>query len=671
MVISVKICRTPWLSKPCLKRFVPAEVLNVELRGKYKMTVFHEYFKKEGRAPAWPYPVGYEQVQEIETDVLVLGGGIAGCWAAISAARKGVKVALVEKGATVRSGAGGPGCDHWCDTAANPLSKVNPDEWAQRLTEANGGYSNGIGRQIQCRENYDTLLELEKMGGKIRDYDDRYQGAEGRDDRTKFLISPRANPFHDTNVVIRVWGTTFKPALKKECERLGVKIYDRIMATSLLSERGFQGARIAGAIGINNRTGEFMVFKAKATVLCTAGAGSIWIFNTELAGYSTMTSRALSGDGAVMAWRAGAELTSMERSFVMRIAGGYKHKWYTGAGDASYENVPLVDANGKKLPVVSEPSWGVGRELLDRSGQAGLWAAIRQGVLKGEYALPFYGDFPAMPEIERKATWNMLLEEEATTKVIVDSFTEAGFDPSKDLLQNYQFLEGTTPAHWRNASGGGLVIDWDLKTTLEGLYAAGTQLFFPGDHSFAAATGRYAGRKAADYTRQVDRAEISKEQVALEKARIYSPAKRSDGLEWKELHAGIARTMQYFCSEYKTELLFKMGLDSLQEIEKRWVPKLYALDPHKLMRGLEDLSILTYAQIIIHASLARMASSKFLDFRRIDYPEMDPPEWKKFITIKLENDKVRVGELPHNYWGDLKENYEAHNKDYTGVCQGW
>src|SRR4030042_1021446 len=226
------------------------------------MTNWHNFVDREGTTPSWPYPVDYEKENEIETDVLIIGGGIAGCWAAISAARKGVRVVLVEKGDTVRSGAGGPGCDHWCDTATNPLSKVNPDEWAQQLADANGGYSNGIGREIQCRENYDTLLELEKMGGKIRDYDDKFMGAEGRDEKTKFLISPRANTFHDTNVVIRVWGTTFKPALKKECQRLGVKIYDRVMVTSLLSEKGIQGARVTGATGVNARSGEFMIFNS-------------------------------------------------------------------------------------------------------------------------------------------------------------------------------------------------------------------------------------------------------------------------------------------------------------------------------------------------------------------------------------------------------------------------
>ncbi len=629
------------------------------------MTTFDEFMNRGGRAPAWPYPIKYEDEQAIETDVLVLGGGIAGCWAAISAARKGVRVALVEKSATVRSGAGGPGCDHWCDTAAGPLSKVDPDLWSQRLADMNGGYGNGIGRQIQCRENYDTLIELEQMGGKIRDREGEYKGAEGWDEKTGFLVSPRANPSHETNVVLRVWGTTFKPALKQECARLGVTIHDRVMATSLLTEGGVQGGRVIGATALNTRTGEFMVFKSKATILCMSAGGPIWVFNTELAGYSTMHSRAQSGDGFAMAWRAGAEFTLMESSRVHRVAGGYKHKWYTGAGDASYENVPLVDANGKLLPVVTEPGWG--HKKVERASMEP-WMAIRDGVLKGEYALPFYGDFPAMPEIERKVTWNMLLAEESTTKVIIDTYTEAGFDPGQDLLQNYQLIEGMSPAQWREAGMGGLLTEWTLKTSLDGLYAAGTQLYSPGDHSFAAATGRYAGRKAADYALQTEGRPIAREQVVREKARVYAPIHKSKGMDWKELHAGVARTMQHFCSEYKTDALLKIGLDSLKEIEEKYAPKLYASDPHKLMRCLEDLSILTQAQIILHASMARRASSKFLDFSRIDYPEVDPTEWRKFITVKLvEKCRVSAGELPLRYCGNLKENYEAHNRDYAGV----
>jgi succinate dehydrogenase/fumarate reductase flavoprotein subunit len=275
-----------------------------------------------------------------------------------------------------------------------------------------------------------------------------------------------------------------------------------------------------------------------------------------------------------------------------------------------------------------------------------------------------------MPDIERKITWNLMLGEESTTKNITNTYNEAGFDPDKHLLMNNIIIEGTSPAYWRTTAGGGPIIDWNLMSTLDGLYVAGEQHFSAGDHSFAASTGRYAGRKAAAHARQLGEPKVSRDQISLEKARVYAPVKRTEGIDWKELHAGVSRAMQMFCSEYKTESLLNLGLQTLQDIQENHVPRVYALDPHKLMRSLEDVNLLTHGQIIMNASLARRASSKLLDFRRIDYPEIDPPEWGKFVTVKLENNRVTEGSRPLHYWGDMKKNYEAHNTDYQGVYQG-
>src|SRR4030042_1053579 len=183
----------PWLNKIYGREYNltrPSFILSVTyVKGGINMTRWHDFIEKDGKAPSWPYPINYEKEQEIDTDVLIIGGGIAGCWAAISAARKGVRVALVEKGDTIRSGAGGPGCDHWCNVPANPLSNVDPDEWAQHMSKM--PYCNGIGNQIQCREAWDTLAEMEQIGGKIRDTRDEYVGAKGRDAKSKIMISPR------------------------------------------------------------------------------------------------------------------------------------------------------------------------------------------------------------------------------------------------------------------------------------------------------------------------------------------------------------------------------------------------------------------------------------------------------------------------------------------------
>jgi hypothetical protein len=152
---------------------------------------------------------------------------------------------------------------------------------------------------------------------------------------------------------------------------------------------------------------------------------------------------------------------------------------------------------------------------------------IREAVLRGEYELPFYGDFPAMSEVERRTTWNMMLGEESTTKILINTMKDGGFDLGRDQLLSYKLIEGSSLPQWRSpGTGGGLLVDWNLKTTVDGLYAAGTQMFSPEDHSYCAATGRYAGRKAAAYVKEVGDLKISREQIEKEKNRIFAPTKR-------------------------------------------------------------------------------------------------------------------------------------------------
>jgi succinate dehydrogenase/fumarate reductase flavoprotein subunit len=236
------------------------------------------------QATKWPYPLNYGRENEVSTDVLILGGGIAGCHAAINAARKGAKVTVVEKGAVIRSGSGGAGVDHWHNAFTNPCSKITPEEVIEVVdklgTRLPEGYGSGHVRYIEFRESYDALLDLEKMGVKIRDVDDEFVGAEFRDEATKLMFAYDYEGRH----VIRVQGANVKPALYGELKRLGVEIYDRVMATSLLTEGGKPGARVVGAMGVNVRTGEFYIFKAKATLLATAQPLRLWVFSTELQG---------------------------------------------------------------------------------------------------------------------------------------------------------------------------------------------------------------------------------------------------------------------------------------------------------------------------------------------------------------------------------------------------
>jgi len=165
---------------------------------------------------------------------------------------------------------------------------------------------------------------------------------------------------------------------------------------------------------------------------------------------------------------------------------------------------------------------------------------------------------------------------------------------------------------------------------------------------------------------KAEKPDIDRKQVDKEKARVYAPVNREGDTGWKELQAGICRIMQDYCGEYKGEETLKSGLWWLNNIRESEAARTCVRNPHELVRFLEGMVRLTVGEMIMHASLARKASSSALDFNRIDYPEMDPPEWDKFVTIKREDGEVKVGELPFNYWllppnaPTYKENYDRH-----------
>jgi succinate dehydrogenase/fumarate reductase flavoprotein subunit len=209
-----------------------------------------------------------------------------------------------------------------------------------------------------------------------------------------------------------------------------------------------------------------------------------------------------------------------------------------------------------------------------------------------------------------------------------------------------------------------MVNDWQLRTNLEGLYAAGDQLFASNCHGHAAATGYYAGRHASRYASKATPSGINSSQVEAEKKRILSLVDRDSGIGWKELNAGISRIMQNYCGAVKSEELLKTGLERLAQISSEEAPKLHARNPHELLRCLEVLNIKTNSEIVLHSCLARRASSKHLHFTRQDFPEIDPQEWQKFVTVTQKNGDVVVGERPLDYYGSLEENYLAHNRDY-------
>ena len=634
----------------------------------------------------WPYPIEWDQTEEVDADVLVIGGGASGCFAAMGAASRGARVVMWEKAATMTSGAMGSGCDHWEMAATNPCSRVTPEELADAMIRGHHGYNNGISHYIEARESYDRLLDLEHYGAKIRDTDDEFKGADFRDDATKFMFAyDYVNRF-----TLRVWGTTFKRAMYRGAKIRKAQVIDRTMGAGLLTENGRMGARVVGAVAINGRTGKFTVCRAKSVVFCMSRPTRLWLFAPGSTGISEFRPPQCTGDGHAMAWRVGGSFTMLEkslrgewsglRSFPPYSTGNNHNTWYACTMiDAEGRRIPWVDRDGNELKTVAEryrPSPGQ-KFYMKGGGEPdfpfyefeGPETISVEEALKRGFRLPFYADLTDMPETERRVIWGMMVGNEGKTRTpVYKAYNDAGFNPSRDVLQSYGdgWRSGQFLPQERQFFGipGGMVNDWTLMTNLEGLFAAGDVLFASDCVGHAAATGHYAGRHVADYAATHGDVNVDQAQVAAERARLYEPLTRKNGLTWQALAEAITRVMQNYCGAVKSADLLYEGLRSVKDLRDNEAKALFARNPHDLLRAQETLNVLTNAELVMQSCLARKASSKQLQFARLDYPEMDPPEWHKFVTVWQDEAGVKTGSLPIDYYGDLTANYERHNADY-------
>ena len=124
--------------------------------------------------------------------------------------------------------------------------------------------------------------------------------------------------------------------------------------------------------------------------------------------------------------------------------------------------------------------------------------------------------------------------------------------------------------------------------------------------------------------------------------------------------------MRDYCGRHKNEVTLNLGMRLLNELKTTEIASAYASNPHELGRLLECHALVSVGELVLKSSLERKASNSILDFYRLDYPEMDPPEWQKLLPIRQENDEVIVRELPLDfhlqkpYASSYEENYQNH-----------
>jgi len=645
----------------------------------------HSYIKPM----EWGYPIEYDKESEYQYDVIVFGGGLGGIHAAIAAAKKGSKVAVLDKGPVIRSGSGGTGVDHWHSVHTNPASKVTPDDAVEiymKMPWFGEKFCMGHTRYIECMESWETLMDLEKLGVPIRDMDDEFAGAPFRDEKTKLMY---AYDYEKKTVIRLRGGALMKPLLKAEAERVGVDIFDFISVVGLLTEGGKQGTRVIGVAAVHFRTGKFYIFKAKAVVMATGRPTGLWNQFYEMNGSAArFWDPNCVGDGQMMAYKAGADVTLMEMSTRVLTAGPFGwHPYSVGNTSNTWVGARMVDANGTLIEYVGPDgkntipyeevnynTSGVGHieGMLDRD--------VVRKIKSGELKLPFYIDFPGMTPHERRALWGLMVGNEGKTNLgVYKAYQAWGFDPDKDMMQVPVFPPDVYSAHlmWNqylitpiqlrelNNSGSSVVTDWQLKATVDGLYGCGYML--GNNYAAGACTcGRYAGRNAAEYAKTIDNCAVERKQVDEIKQRLYAPATRKDGIGWKEFKQGLARIMQDNVGEQKSKSVLEHALNMLQSVKEGEFEELYARNPHELVRVHECYTSMVLAEMVIRASLAREASNTFLNFSRYDFPEVNQPEWDKYITVKELDGKPVIGELPLRYFlkgqysGDWAENYHKY-----------
>lgn len=256
-------------------------------------------------------PFQHNAEREVDTDVLVIGGGPSGTWAAIHAASLGARVILVDKGYCGTSGATAPsGTGVWY---VNPTPEEQ--EAAMKSREALGGYlADRKWMQIVLNRTYQNVNKLDAWG-------------------YPFPLDEDGNKHRKS-----LQGPEYMRLMRKQVRKAGVQIWDHSPALELLmDEHG-----VGGAAGISSSTGERWRVKAGAVVIASGGCA----FLSKALGTNVLT-----GDGYLLAAEAGAHLSGMEFSNAYAIAPAFssvtKTAFYTWAS-FYYQDGSIIEGAGSQ-----------------------------------------------------------------------------------------------------------------------------------------------------------------------------------------------------------------------------------------------------------------------------------------------------------------------------------
>lgn len=535
-----------------------------------------------------------------ETDLLIIGGGSAGCMAAIRALEINpeLNITIFEKSDAKYSGSIARGMD-----ALNIVSIPNlttPELYVEAIQHSCQGVVDEKPSYVMAERSFELLNKLEKWGVHfIHDKDGNYRTLQ-------YHVKGKFQAAMDE--------PDLKTMLYRKTIDGGVSVINRVMGIKLLMDDG----RAAGAIGLNVRTGELVACKAKAVIITAGGQARFSLPNSGYL-YGTFDYPGNSGDGYIMAYKSGAQLTGMEftdRSLLIKDA-----------------NMPLL--------AVTITRGGRVLDIFDKILMEGYCHSL--GKMDDAFNMghgPLRIQLSHLPDKTVEEIENILFTTERPAQQRF--FKGRGINFKKHDIELW-------PTECQLCGGHGMAgvyVDEFARTTVPGLFAAGDVASVPKQHlSGAFVFGEVAAEQAAKF--------ISKEKsVALDSDQILQAEKKRNSLLEKadkeltitEIEYKVRRFIGDYVISPKNEYKLTKWLHWSKIFKKELQQQVLLRNNHELSKAYEVENIICCADLSAYAALERKESRWGSSHFRSDFPEKDDTQWLKHILVQkdMEDNKVKV-----------------------------
>jgi succinate dehydrogenase/fumarate reductase flavoprotein subunit len=516
----------------------------------------------------------------VDTDILILGSGAAGCGAAIGAREHGARVVLVDKGKVESSGCLGGGNDHFMAVLhSGPETDTEEAVINFYLKPTSGFTREMISKWVRAMPPMlDVLLEIGVEFTKNPD---------GSWLRTVGFGQPGNWWINIEN------GQLIKRRLGQKIRDIGVEVVDHVMVTKLLK----QDDRVVGAIGYHVLDGSLYVFRAKAVIMALGNSANRVTANSTGNPYNTWHSPYNIGSQYVLAYEAGAKLINLDLQQQATLLP-------KGFGSAGMNGINAVGAH--ELNALGERFMSKYHPKMENCPRVFQVMGTHKELVEGK-GPPFHMDMTHCdPEEVRHLQYTLMPGDKAT---FLDYAEQKGIDFAKHPME----------VELSEIELSGMILTNDqFESTVKGLFNGCVFYSFSG----AMCSGYIASNEAAKTLfRNENLPSIDPEEVRVENERVFKPMKNTGGIDYKRFELAIRQVMTYYMGYIRNEKGMAVALEKLHLIEDH-IDRLQASDAHSLMRANEAVHLLKTCQLATKATMERKESGRSI-YRRSDYPDLN------------------------------------------------